>query len=290
MATKKNKPLGRGLGNLLDTDKVQTGTNENLKTLPVKTIKPNPYNPRKRFDKESIDELAATIRQHGLLQPILVQKTQDHYTVISGERRLRAVKKLNLDEIPVIIKNITEQENLEISLIENIQREHLDVIEEANVYASLMDSYQLTQDELAERVGKKRSTIANRIRLLKLPNETQMKLADGSLTEGQVRPLLSLKNAKTIKELSNQIIQKKLSAREVESLVKNLSMKNSEKPKAASRKDPETLDIERKLENYLNTRVQILHNNKNHKGKITIEYFSIDEMESILKTIGFSKQ
>lgn len=289
MATKKKKPLGRGLGNLLDTTaNLQTGENEILQNIPVNKIKPNPFNPRKKFDKEAIDELAKTIDQFGLLQPILVQKTGDDYTVISGERRLRAVQKLKLNEIPVIIKQISERENIEISLIENIQREHLDVIEEANVYRTLMDSYQITQDELSERVGKKRSTIANRIRLLKLPEEIQLKLADGTLTEGQVRPLLALKNIRTIKDLGNQIIEKKLTARNVENLVKNIT--NTKPARESKKKNSETLLLQSKLEEYLNTRVKINHNEKNKKGKIIIDYFSLDEMDSILKIIGFTKK
>ncbi len=286
MATKKKGGLGRGLGNLLEAEKLETGDRESVLTLPVRKIIPNPGNPRKKFTQDSIDELAVTIEKFGLLQPILVRKTGDNYTVISGERRLRAVKKLGLEEIPVIIKEITDRENIEIALIENIQREQLDVMEEAAVYQSLLENYQLTQDELSERVGKNRSTIANRMRLLKLPPEIQAYLSDGIITEGQVRPLLGVKNARTVKTIADEIIRRNLSARTVETMVKNLS---SSEEKPSPRKSQESSDMQRQLEEYLNTRVHLRHNNKTGKGKIVIEYFSLEEMENLLKIIGFHK-
>ena len=205
MTNIKKKPgsvLGRGLGNLLSVDPESEKEEQGITEIKIDQIKTNVQNPRKKFDKTSIEELSQTIKEHGLLQPILVLKEKDHYVVVSGERRLRACRLLNFEKVPCVVKELSERQSLEVSLIENIQREQLDAIEEANVYKTLLDEYSLTQEELSGRVGKNRATIANRVRLLRLPWEIQTAMADGRLTEGQIRPLLSIKNKTQLEEMA----------------------------------------------------------------------------------------
>jgi len=288
MSSKKKSGLGRGLGNLLETvETSSTSDNNGLVFIESAKLRANPENPRKKFDKLNIEELAATIEKFGLLQPILVRKDKDkdNYIVISGERRLRACRALNLEKVPCIVKVIDEKENLEISLIENIQREQLDSIEEATVYKELLDKYKMTQDELASRVGKNRATIANKVRLLQLPAAIKTAIADNRLTEGQVRPLLTISNESIQMKLSEQIIKESLSAREIEKLVKNYNPR-SVKPKTSEKKIPEISGLEKEIGEYLQTRVQIKHNNKTQAGQLVIDYFSNDEMERILQSIG----
>ncbi len=285
--TGARKPLGRGLGNLLEnTPEAKVARQkEGIVDIPIEKIKANPDNPRKKFDKSAIDELAQTIEKHGLLQPILVQKEGDGYLVISGERRLRACRQLKLKTIPCIVKEYDRQTTLEVSLIENIQREQLDPIEEAMVYRNLLESFGMTQEELSAKVGKNRATIANRIRLLQLPDALQTALADGRLTEGQLRPLLSLKSEVLQLKLLREIEKESLNARQIEELVRRYKREPST-PKKKSARGNAVINAEaRQLEEVLGVRVKIVHNEKSHNGKIVIEYFNLDDFERLKKKL-----
>ncbi len=283
---KKGSVLGRGLGNLLSVEpdiKSQKDA-QGIVDIDITKIKTNEQNPRKNFDTVSIKELSQTIKEHGLLQPILVLSKKNYYSVISGERRLRACRLLNLKTVPCVIKKYSGQQILEVSLIENIQREQLDVIEEARVYKNLLEQYSLTQEELSARVGKNRTTIANRVRLLQLPWELQTAIADHRLTEGQVRPLLSLKNDIHLKKIANLVLSKNLSARQVEGLMRD--QKKTTKNNKTQKTDPNIVSLQDSLQETLGLRVNIRHNQQEGKGKITLEYFTLDDLDRIIKQLG----
>lgn len=285
--TKNKRALGRGLTNLIPQEPIgETASGKNLQEINLEKIRTNPANPRKKFDKTAIEELAATIEAHGLLQPILVEKKENYYVVITGERRLRACRHLKLKTIWAEVKDLSEQEVLEIALIENIQREQLDAIEEAVVFQQLLEKQKITQEELSRRIGKNRTTIANRIRLLQLPVSVQTAVADGRLSEGQVRPLLSFKDTSLQEQLAQEIIQKGFNARQIESLVKDRK-ESKKKSTANSSKKPsqEIIQMQKKLEEFFSARVQLQHNSKNNNGKISIEYFDLDDLERVLQKI-----
>lgn len=288
---KSRGALGRGLGNLLEAapekaeEVARAKVEQGIVDIEVGKIRANPENPRKNFDKSSIEELAQTIKEFGLLQPILVRFIDDkQYVVVSGERRLRACRLLKLKTVPCIVKEYDERENIEVSLIENIQREQLDPIEEATVYNSLMRDYSMTQEELSEKVGKNRATIANRVRLLKLPISVQTALADGRVTEGQIRPLLGLKNEALQQRLASDVVKDQLTARQVEELVKKYGggVKAGGKKKTPNGLK-ESLSISEELSEILQTRVQVRHSSKSGKGSIVIEYFSLDDLDTLLQ-------
>ncbi|RME90434.1 MAG: ParB/RepB/Spo0J family partition protein [Candidatus Hydrogenedentota bacterium] len=285
MAKAKKRALGRGLSNLIEVTPEQEAAG--VQEIPIEKIRVNPDNPRKKFDTVSIKELAATIREHGLLQPILVQPIENGYMVISGERRLRACRELKLKTVPCLVKEVDKKTKLEISLIENIQREQLDAIEEATVYKTLLTEYKLTQSEIADRVGKSRSAIANRLRLLTLPEMAQAAIADGRLSEGQVRPVIGIKNPKVQASLVREILSKGLSARQVESLAKKYtgSKVKDSKTKKVKKEDSNIKEMEKKLETLLNTRVSIKHNASKNAGKIVIDYFTLDDFDRILSRL-----
>jgi ParB family transcriptional regulator, chromosome partitioning protein len=257
MATKR-KALGKGLGALLPS--VPAGAGEKTyMDLPVEEITPNQYQPRTNFNEESLNELAQSIKSDGVIQPVIVRPSGAGYELITGERRWRAAKRAGLRTIPAVIRDVSEFRTLEWALIENIQRQDLNPIEEATAYASLIDDFHLTQEELAQRVGKDRSSIANYLRLLKLPAEIKERIERNELTMGHARALISLEKAKDQLELANRIIAEQLNVRQVESLIRS--------GKAASRKarggsgstpqDPNVRAAQQKLQEYLGTKVSI---------------------------------
>ncbi|MFQ3620332.1 MAG: ParB/RepB/Spo0J family partition protein [Spirochaetales bacterium] len=250
---------------------------------------PNPHQPRKEFSQEALEELAASIRSKGVLQPLLVEKQSDNsYLIIAGERRYRAAQLAGLSEVPVIVRSFSEEEKLEIALIENLQREDLTPIEEAKAYRAVMDSAGLSQEELSERIGKNRSTIANSLRLLKLPEDMQEALHKGEITAGHARAILSVVNPADMRILFHRIVSKDLSVREAEALAGEL---NRGVRAAASEKEPsypkqrplELQEMEQRLLNVLGTKVRIRGNGK--KGVIEISYFSSKDLERILEIL-----
>ena len=298
MAAKK-KGLGRGLdllipeGNNTKQSKTEKESKPIIKEVvkevvkevkvPAETfLKLSDIEPKKNFDKEALEELADSIKQYGLIQPIVVQKKDDYYEIIAGERRWRAAKMAKLKEVPVIIKEYSPQEVMEIALIENIQRRDLNPIEEALAYKSLIDEYNLKQEEVADRVSKSRTAVTNSMRLLKLAEQVQTMLINEELSMGHARALLSIEKEEVQVETAKAIVERKLSVRETEKLVKAIL-----NPKQAKLPIPSTNDVvyeklSDKLKEIMGTKVNINHK-KGGKGKIEIEYYSQDELERLLE-------
>lgn len=304
----KRTGLGRGLGAIFGDDVVENtdGENKNVSRetfseykgeekkeepgkeymMKLSIIEPNQGQPRKDFNEESIAELADSIKKYGVLQPLLVQKQGDHYEIVAGERRWRAAKEAGLREIPVVIKEYTKQQAMEIALIENVQREDLNPIEEAQAYQQLMQEFELTQEEIAERVSRSRTAITNCLRLLKLDKRVQEMLIQGQLSSGHARALLALDNQDAQYQIGSKVINQKLSVREVEKLVKLLGKsKKQEKPKE-DEKDLSFIfkDLEERMKQVMGTKVIINKKDKN-KGRIEIEYYSEAELERIVELI-----
>lgn len=302
--TAKKGGLGRGLGRGLDAmisdtakprpaDKaqekpLQQETNPKDKVFMVKLsqVEPNRKQPRKQFDEDALLELAESIKQFGVLQPLLVQKKDDYYEIIAGERRWRASKLAGVKEIPVIVKNFSEQEAVEISLIENIQRENLNPIEEAAAYKRLMEEFHLKQDTIAERVAKSRTAVTNSMRLLKLDERVQQMLIDEMLTTGHARALLSIENKELQYSTAVKVFDEKLSVRETEKLVKEvLNPAKKEKPQEKDRtQDLIYEQLEEKIKGIIGSKVAI-HRKTKDKGKIEISYFSQEELERIVELL-----
>ena len=254
----------------------------NLK-LKVSEIEPNREQPRKQFNKDALEELAASIKEHGLIPPIIVQKKDGYYEIVAGERRWRAAKLAGIKEVPVIIKDYSSQELMEISLIENIQRQDLNPIEEAMAYKRLMDEYGLIQDDVAKKVSKSRSAITNSMRLLKLSDEVKEMLINEQLSSGHARALLSIDNPVEQTAIAQQVISKRLSVRETERLVK--SYLNGSKPKKkphTSEDDAVYKTIEEQLKSIMGSKVTI-NRKSGGKGKIEIEYYSDDDLERLIE-------
>lgn len=256
-------------------------------TLKIKDIEINKNQPRKYFNEEGLEELAASIKQHGVIEPLVVTKRENYYLLVSGERRWRASMKAGLKEVPVVIKDYTDQEVLEIGLIENIQRENLNPIEEAKAYKQLIRDFGLKQDEVAKRVSKNRSTITNIMRLLNLSEPVQTMVIEEKLSNGHARALLAIEDEELQEEAANKIINEQLSVRETEKLVKKLlNQKPKKEANNTEEKDLSFLykDIEEKLKYKLGSKTTIKAKN-NEKGKIEIEYFSQEELEHIMELI-----
>ncbi|WP_097028234.1 ParB/RepB/Spo0J family partition protein [Clostridium peptidivorans] len=274
--------LGKGLGALIPEDISEDNALLNgMQKIDISLIKANNTQPRKSFDEEKIMELSESIKQYGVIQPILITKDEEvhTYTIVAGERRWRAAKLAGIKEIPVIIKELNKKEILEISLIENIQRQDLNPIEEAKAYKNLLEDFKLTQEELSKRVGKSRTAIANCIRLLNLDERVQDYVIDGVLTEGHGRTLLTIENKELQYKISQMIIDDKLSVRETEKLIKSLN-RDKEKQKNDKQVNQYYQDIKNKLEELFGTRVFL--NSNNDKGKIQIEYYSEEDLQRIL--------
>lgn len=282
----KKNALGGGLDSLLSlNDDILSSHEDGVKVLNINEVKPNPFQPRKTFNEETLMELSESIKSCGVIQPIIVEESYDGYTIIAGERRYRACKLAGLEEIPVLIKDYTEEEKLEIALIENIQREDLTPIEEAKAYKNLMDSLGLNQENVAHKVGKKRSTIANALRLLKLPEYMQQAVDNGGISAGHARAVLALKNDGDQRNLYQKIKNEGLSVRETEKAASRIS-KSSEKNTSGDYhfKEPEMQSIEQKFIDVLGTKVTLKGSLK--KGKIEISYFSTDDLERIIDLIS----
>ena len=301
------KGLGKGLGAIFGEDVVKENKEETEKKakaeaksaeemdekgrilmLKLDLVQPNKEQPRKTFDEEKINELAESIKNYGVLQPLLVQKNDSFYEIIAGERRWRAAKAAGLKEVPAVLKEYSKQEAMEISLIENVQRADLNPIEEALGYRQLIDEFGLTQEEIAVRVAKSRTAITNTMRLLKLDEQIQNMLVQGVITSGHARALLSLGDTQMQLKAAKEILDKKLSVRETERLVKRLQKEASGEKKEEKKKD-ETLaliyqDLEDRMKSVMGTKVSI-HNKDKNKGRIEIEYYSEAELERIVEMI-----
>ena len=269
---------GRGLKELFDDnyiniDDIQDG--EVVLQIDLKKISPNPYQPRKIFDEEKIDELAASISENGVFQPIIVKQFNDKYIIVSGERRFRACQKLKLNTIPAIVRNYDESKVAEIALIENLQRENLTAMEEASAYQTIMKELGLTQAELAKKIGKSRSYITNVVGLLSLPKEVAELVSEGKITSGHARPLSKLKDEKRIIEIANEIVKKNLNVRDVEAITKN-----EKKTKTIKTSSNRYTKSEAKLQSYLGCKVKI------SEGKITISFPKEKRNEVIKKITG----
>lgn len=276
------KGLGKGLGAILDSENILSET-PGISELKINDIEPNNEQPRKRFDQEKLQSLAESISQHGVVQPIIVKKKDKGYSIIAGERRWRAAKIAGLKSIPAIVKEISSREIMEIALIENIQREDLNPIEEAEAYQKLMDEHGLTQERLSKLVGKSRAAIANSVRLLSLSDKVKEMIIGDVLTPGHARTLITIADEEKQKKLADTIVEKNLNVRETERLInEQLSQKKIKKAKKTN-KDVNILDIEEKLKSILGTKVDLQH--KENKGKIIIEYYSNDEFERIIDII-----
>lgn len=279
-STKKNEPAE----NASAVDKNEGGS---PLFLPISQVEPNRDQPRKEFDKKALKELADSIKEYGILQPLLVQKKQDYYEIIAGERRWRAAKMAGLKEIPVLIRELSDQEKMEIALIENIQREDLNPIEEALAFSRLIDEFGLKQSDLAKRVSKSRTAVTNAMRLLKLQKPVQEMLIKGDISSGHARALLALEDSELQIQAAQEIVDQGLSVRDTEKLVKKLQTQADRKPKAEKQIDPEREHLYRQLEenmkSVLGTQVRI--NNRGNKGKIEIEYYSQDDLDRLLVMI-----
>jgi len=273
------KVLGRGLGALIpqrqESAPADSHATQGLAEIPISQIQPNPFQPRKTFNEASIDELARSVREHGIVQPLVVTRAGDKYKLIAGERRFRAAQKAGLTTVPVLIKEMmAEGDALQIALIENIQREDLNPIEEAMAYHQLHDDFQLTQEEISRRVGKERSTVANFLRLLKLPDSVKKLLASGQLSMGHARALLAIESPKKQEQLAERVVRKNLNVRQTEMLASESSPKTAEKKE--KEKDVFTRDAEDKLQRTLRTKVEI--DRRRRGGVIHIRYGSEDEL------------
>lgn len=282
---KKTSVLGKGLASLIPESDFKDNEREQVLNIDINLIKANKEQPRKHFDDEKLMELANSIKEHGIIQPIVVKEENQIYTIIAGERRWRAAKLLNLKEVPVIIKDLSPIEIVEISLIENIIRENLNPIEEAMAYKRLLKEFNLTQEEISKQVSKSRSAIANALRLLNLDDRIQGYLIEGVLSEGHGRAILGLENKDDQYIVAQKVIDENLNVRQTEGLVKNYGKKevvkeNTIKPSM----DIYYKDIKVRLENHFNTKVNINNNSKN-KGKIEIEYYSPEDLQRIIEML-----
>lgn len=290
--------LGKGLDSLIPNaiggevnNRKKNGAEKNEEKgaetiVKITMVEPNREQPRKNFDEDALQELADSIKQFGLLQPILVQDRKDHYEIIAGERRWRAAKLAGLKEVPVIIRDYTDQEIVEISLIENIQRENLNPIEEAQAYKRLLTEFNLKQDEVAERVSKSRTAVTNSMRLLKLCDEVQQMVIDEMISTGHARAILSIEDPEQQYTIAQRIFDEKMSVRDVEKLVKNLNKPKAEKAKVEKNKNLEYIyqNTAEKIKESLGTKVNISAKD-NGSGKIEIEFFSHEDFDRLVELI-----
>jgi len=270
--------LGKGLGALIpERSAAELEGKKGFQFCGVEEIQPNPFQPRKAFDEEQLQELAASIREKGILQPLLVRRKGNSYELIAGERRWRAAQKAGMKEVPILVRDVSESEILELSLIENIQRENLNPIEEAEAFKGLVEQFHLTQEEISRKVGKDRTTIANTIRLLKLPIEIRESLASGAIAMGHARAFLSLETPEKQKLALQKVLSAGLSVRQTESLVNRLRSKSRPAPANRARElDPLVEELQRAL----GTKVKIVRQGK--RGRIEIEFYSQDELDRII--------
>lgn len=275
------KGLGKGI-NALFPDAAKE-KEELVRDIKISELRPNPYQPRKVFEAEAIEELKVSIQQHGILQPIIVRKSIKGFEIVVGERRYRAAKEAKLETVPAVVRNLTEDQMMEIALIENLQRENLNPLEEAKAYQKLMEHLQVTQEELAKKLGKSRPHIANHVRLLQLPQLAQEFIADSKLSMGHGRALLGLKKKEQLTSVIQKVINNKLSVRQLEEMIQQLNKNVSRETKDKRQLTPMLRERESMLKEYFGTNVLIKKGKK--KGKIEIDFFSEEDLDRILQLI-----
>lgn len=281
----KRPALGKGIGALLQSATQEGGRKYFL--CPIEELRPHSGQPRKTFNDAKMAELVASIEEKGVIQPLVVRRVEDHYQIIAGERRWRASQKAGLREIPVVIQDVTEDWAMEMALIENIQREDLNPIEEAEAYQNLMQGFDLTQEEVAKRVGRERPTVANSLRLLRLPQAVRDDVVSGGLSMGHARSLLSLVDEEDILEARQQVLQKRLSVRETEALVKKIkNFERPQRPKDNPEPDPQLVFLAGELKRALGTQVKITPKKKG--GRIEISYHSPEDLDRLLELLGIA--
>ncbi|MGM9832994.1 MAG: ParB/RepB/Spo0J family partition protein [Candidatus Limisoma sp.] len=283
MSTPKRNALGRGLDSLISMDDIQTGGSSAINEIDLDSISPNPEQPRTTFDEESLNELATSIRELGIIQPLTLRETADgRYQIISGERRYRAARLAGLSTVPAYIREANESELTEMALIENIQREDLNAIEIALTFKKLIEQYHLTQEQLSARIGKKRATIANFLRLIKLPAEVQLGLRDKRVDMGHARALLAVDDPKVQLKLYNEILRRGLSVRQVEELAKQYNAADGDAPRRASASTSKEFEsLKRHLSQSFHTPVQFSCNSQG-KGKISFPFKNEEELEKLI--------
>ncbi|MDF2839528.1 MAG: parB-like partition protein [Clostridia bacterium] len=274
----KKNGLGKGLGALIrENEKEVTASVTELK---ITELEANQSQPRRFFDDQAMQELSGSIKEHGVVQPIIVRKLDDSYQIVAGERRWRAARLAGLKTVPVVIKDYSNVQVMEIALIENLQRQDLNSIEEALAYKSLMEEHNMTQENISDKIGKSRSAIANTLRLLNLPEEIKNMVVQGKISAGHARALLTIEDKKKQVEIAQKIIDQQLNVRDIEKLVMQKDVKEEKKE---NKKDVEIIELEDRLKKALATKVSIIH--KKNKGKIEIEYYSNDDLERILELL-----
>lgn len=283
----QKKGLGRGLSALIPAvteTKIEAPADSSPKQVAVDRITSSPFQPRRSFDEAKIDELAASIRNQGIIQPLIVRPKNDGFELIAGERRWRAAMRAGLTHVPVVVRDASDHEAMQIALVENLQREDLNSIEEANGYRRLQEEFHWSQEEMAEKVGKSRPAIANALRLLTLPNEVQQEVSAGKLPAGQARALLGLHTEPLILSACREVIAKGLSTRETEKMVRTLLV-GRRRRRQAPLLDPDLKSIVEELQRTLGTRVRLMPKARSAKGKVEIEYYTAADLERIVETI-----
>lgn len=286
----KKSGLGRGLDALIPgwEETSVSSPGDKVVQVPIANISPNPHQPRKQFNPEALEDLANSIREHGIIQPLILIPAEEanHYILIAGERRLRAAKIAELNEVPAIIRSATEQQQLEFAIIENVQREDLNPLERARAYQSLLDGFSLTHEDIARRVAKSRVSVTNSLRLLNLPPVAQKALLDSEISEGHARALLGLPNDRSIESALDSVVSLNLNVRQTEALVNKLVGK-SPRSTSPTPRSPEIEDLENKLRQYFHTKVNLTKGT--HGGTISIAFYSDEELNNILDSLGINE-
>lgn len=281
-----NKRLGKGLDALIPSLSIHE--DDKVVEIPLSQLRANPYQPRKEFKEEAIQELAESIRQHGVIQPIIVRSVLKGFEIIAGERRFRASQYCGKATIPAVVRSFSDQQVMEIALIENLQRENLNAMEVAVAYQGLMEQFSLTQEELSLKVGKSRSHIANFLRLLSLPEEVKQYVSRGTISMGHARAIAALKDPAVVKQLAEQCVEQQWSVRQLEDAVKALERLPAEKPKPKTvKRDPYIDQVEETLRDRFKTTVKIIHGKD--KGRIELSYYNTQDLERLLELLGHDK-
>lgn len=280
-----SRGLGKGLNALITSNLIEEG--EQVKEVSINEIRPNPYQPRKEFEQSAIEELAQSIKEHGIIQPLIVRKSIKGYELVAGERRLRAAKLAGFKEVPVVVKAYTDQQLMEIALIENLQRENLNPLEEAEAYDKLISHHDYTQEQLAQKIGKSRPHVANMLRLLQLPEKIRKMVSAAELSMGHSRALLGVTDKKVQLQLANDVVEKGLSVRQLEELVKQLNVSRETKKKKSAKNEPVLIEMEERLRSRFGTSVKIKKGSK--RGKIEIDFYSQEDLERIIEMLNIEK-